>query len=195
MVKLTEERQPDRREIMRWAVGLVGGMGALTVLEACTPADQTGPGAGAGAYFSSEAMELVSAVAGIIIPVTDTPGAVEVGVPTFIDGMMTNWASAETQAAFSDLLNHIDEIANGDHSKPFLKLNDQQQYALVSKIDTKAYSSDGHPAYRRFKELVLTGYYWSESGATQELLYEAVPGRWEACVPFEDVGRTWAYTR
>jgi gluconate 2-dehydrogenase gamma chain len=46
--------------------------------------------------------------------------------------------------------------------------------------------------FRTFKELTVVGYYTSEIGATWELRYVQVPGRFEGCVPFERVGRTWA---
>ena len=48
------------------------------------------------------------------------------------------------------------------------------------------------PFWRTLKELTLVGYYTSEPGATQELRYEAVPGRYEGCIPFSQIGRTWA---
>lgn len=46
--------------------------------------------------------------------------------------------------------------------------------------------------FRMLKELTLVGYYTSEVGASEELRFVQVPGRWEACIPFEEVGRTWA---
>lgn len=48
------------------------------------------------------------------------------------------------------------------------------------------------PFMRSMKELTLVGYYTSEAGATQELRHEPVPGRYEGCVPFSEIGRTWA---
>lgn len=51
----------------------------------------------------------------------------------------------------------------------------------------------GNPSFfRMLKELTLVGYYTSEAGAGEELRFVQVPGRWEACMPLEDVGRTWA---
>lgn len=51
----------------------------------------------------------------------------------------------------------------------------------------------GDPSFWRImKELTLLGYYWSEPGATQELNYVQVPGKWDACIPFAEVGKTWA---
>ena len=52
-----------------------------------------------------------------------------------------------------------------------------------------------HPAtpfFRMMKELTLLGYYTSEAGATRELRYVPVPGRYDGCVPFTTIGRTWA---
>lgn len=48
------------------------------------------------------------------------------------------------------------------------------------------------PFYRTMKELTVVGYYTSEVGATRELRHEAVPGRYEGCIPLAQVGRTWA---
>lgn len=48
------------------------------------------------------------------------------------------------------------------------------------------------PFMRKMKELTLVGYYTSEIGATQELRHEPVPGRYDGCVPFSEIGRAWA---
>lgn len=53
-------------------------------------------------------------------------------------------------------------------------------------------SPEERPFFRTMKELTLIGYYTSEVGATKELRHEPVPGRYEACIPFAQVGRTWA---
>lgn len=48
------------------------------------------------------------------------------------------------------------------------------------------------PFFRMMKELTLLAYYTSEAGATRELRYAPVPGRYDGCVPFTTIGRTWA---
>jgi gluconate 2-dehydrogenase gamma chain len=45
--------------------------------------------------------------------------------------------------------------------------------------------------FRRFKELVVVGYYTSELGATQELR-ENPMGTWRPDMPYSEVGRAWA---
>ena len=46
--------------------------------------------------------------------------------------------------------------------------------------------------FRTMKELTLLGYYTSEPGATKELRYVQVPGRFDPCVPLSSDTRTWA---
>lgn len=46
--------------------------------------------------------------------------------------------------------------------------------------------------FRTMKELTLLGYYTSEVGATQELHYVAVPGRYDGCVPRDGASRVSA---
>jgi gluconate 2-dehydrogenase gamma chain len=61
----------------------------------------------------------------------------------------------------------------------------------VRAYDAAAFATGNEP-YRKLKELVLTAYYWSEAGATQELRYELAPGVWEPRVPVTSATRTWA---
>ncbi|MEP6732041.1 MAG: gluconate 2-dehydrogenase subunit 3 family protein [bacterium] len=56
---------------------------------------------------------------------------------------------------------------------------------------TKATAQPPH-FFRTMKELTLLGYYTSQPGATKELQYNPVPGRFDGCVPIAKVGRAWA---
>jgi gluconate 2-dehydrogenase gamma chain len=38
----------------------------------------------------------------------------------------------------------------------------------------------------------MIGFFTSEAGATRVLRHEHVPGFYDGCVPFEEIGRTWA---
>jgi hypothetical protein len=46
--------------------------------------------------------------------------------------------------------------------------------------------------YRWLKSFIALVYYSTEIGATQELQFELVPGRWESDAPLSEIGRTWA---
>lgn len=153
---------------------LVGGGAVATPLELFA---DSGPQA---RFFGAAQYSLLEVVADIIVPRTDTPGAIDAGVPAAFDALMKNWASRERQEQFRALLAEIDQATRDRGSR--------RAEAVVafdkSKIDDRI--------YRKFKELVLTLYCLSEAGATQELRYEHVPGRWEASVKMTPNTRTWA---
>lgn len=72
----------------------------------------------------------------------------------------------------------------------------EQVEAAVDTMSEQALAATDREAaqafWRRMKELTLVGYYTSEVGATEELRWNPTPGRYDGCIPFEEVGRTWA---
>lgn len=59
-------------------------------------------------------------------------------------------------------------------------------------VDHEGVRLDDQSFWKLMKELTLVGYYTSEVGATEELTYVRVPGRWEGCIDFSEIGRAWA---
>ena len=129
-------------------------------------------------------MAVLSQVVDIIIPRTDTPGAKDAGVPENFDALMRNWASAQHGSQFSAL---VDEFGVAG----LMGLAPPERTELVRKIDAEKLAL-WDPVYARFKELVLTLYYLSEAGATKELRYELIPGKWEPWTEMTPDTRAWA---
>ncbi len=126
-----------------------------------------------------------------MLPATDTPGAREAGVPAFIDAMMANWASPGTRLQLANVLDAVDARARIQSGDAFLRLSQDASAKFVAAYDADAYA-DGDAAWRRFKELVFTGYYLSEVGATKELRYIQVPGAWHSDIALQAGDRAWA---
>ena len=126
----------------------------------------------------------MSQVVDIIIPTTDSPGAREAGVPEAIESLMINWASAERQGQFRALIQEF--AAGGVLTQPLA-----ERLELVRRIDANKLLA-GDPTYEKFKELVLTLYYLSELGATKELRYELIPGKFEPWNEMAPDTRAWA---
>lgn len=143
--------------------------------------------------FSPKEFEILSAIADTLIPNTDTPGAISAGVPAFIDSMMNNWASSEQRLNFRNSLRKIHESLNiiaGD----FVKANYKTRFHALNTFDKEIFSDGGDDnyGYKFIKEIIVDVYYKSEIGASEELIYDANPGVWKPCVPFSQVGRSWA---
>jgi gluconate 2-dehydrogenase gamma chain len=179
---MTTPQMLDRRALLRRALLLVGGTAAAI------PFDLFADSSAQTRFFGAAQYSLLEAVVDIIIPRTDTPGAIDAGVPASFDALMKNWASRERQEQFRALLDEMDRAAR-EPTGGLLALDRARRAEVLVAFD-KSKISDR--VYRRFKELVLTLYYLSEAGATQELRYEHVPGRWEASVKMTPDTRSWA---
>lgn len=125
-------------------------------------------------FFVAEDFQTISRIADLIIPQTDTPGAVTAGVPFYIDMVVSH--NSGQQALMTDGLRWLDEEAARMANTRFLGLNEQQQLALLQPLCEAADS--GHTAGRLtqffmlLKGLTTDGYYTSQAGLIQELGYK-----------------------
>ena len=91
----------DRREALRKTALLMGAAvsaSALTgILQGCKAAPEL---TYKPDFFTEDQARLISEVAEIIIPKTDTPGAKDAGVPGFIDQMLKECYKKEDQDEF-----------------------------------------------------------------------------------------------
>ena len=192
----------DRREALRRAAFLLGGAlaapAAASLLAACDAAHAARDGWAPRALTQAQ-LEQVAVIAERIIPTTDTPGARAAGVHRFIDVMLAEYYDRAERTRFVAGLAAVASRARGAHSRSFVRCSAAQQTALLAHLDRETFgadraadASDLHAFFRRMKELTLLGYYTSQPGATQELRYERVPGRYDGCVPLARVGRAWS---
>jgi hypothetical protein len=118
-------------------------------------------------YLSKAEYSTVSKLVDLIIPRTDTPGALDAGVPHWIDRRMAG-AKPEVQDQFKRGLSYLDEQAHTVSGSSFAELTEQQQTAIL-----KALSADSDTAksgfFKMAKDLTIDGYYKSEAGLVQEL--------------------------
>ena len=192
----------DRRQALKRTALLMGGVvsapAIMGVLKGCTaqPGVDWKP-----AFLTSDQATLVSQVSEIIIPRTDTPGAKDVGVPSFIDQMVNEVYSKEDQKWFTDGLAAFNEAAKKEYSEDFADLDEEEQTAFVMKVHEEAVKAEQttDPAPKRpfilmMKELTMLGFFTSEPGATQVLQYAPVPGAYKGCLPLSEAGngKTWA---
>ncbi len=192
----------DRREAIKRTAWIMGGVvsapAIMGVLKGCAakPTIDWKP-----VFLTEDQGILISQVAEIIIPKTDTPGAKETGVPGFIDLMLKDVYSKEDQDAYLAGLTAFDEAAKKEYGDPFIELSADDQAAFVRKVHDEAVKveKETKPAPKRpfiltTKELTMLGFFTSEAGATQVLQYVAVPGSYKGCIPLSEAGngKTWA---
>ncbi len=191
----------DRREALRKTALLMGAAvsaSALTgILQGCKATPEL---AYVPQFFTEDQARIITEVAEIIIPRTDTPGAKDAGVPGFIDLMLKDCYNKEDQDRFLAGLSAFDEEAKKAYGDSFIYCKPEQQVELVTQMhgealaDAKANKDAKKPFILMAKELTLLGFFTSEPGATQVLQYVAVPGSYKGCIPLAEAGngKTWA---
>ena len=189
----------SRRVALHHLTLLVGGtisapaMGAILSGYRAKPA----PAAWTPQALTTDQVDLLGTLVDLIIPPTDTPGAKEAGVPVFIDKLLQDWVEPEDRLRFQTGLAAVDVEMQETQDVSFREATPEQQNALLTRLDQEAIQAreegaDPLPFFATLKEWTLVGYYTSEIGATQELQWLAAPGRYDADLPLEEVGPTWA---
>jgi hypothetical protein len=78
-------------------------------------------------------------------------------------------------------------------SKEFLSKAMQENAPKTESQQAVAATEDPPNRYfRMMKELSLLGYFTSQIGATQALVYEESPGKWEPCIPYKPGQKAYA---
>lgn len=154
----------------------------------------TASATGAPAFFTSEEMTFISALADTLIPQTDTAGATEAGVPVAFDELMMGWASGKRRAATKLAIAALRADLNRRAGGSFLSMSAARRLKALTALDAEAYGLglERYEDYRDIKALLVQLYYASKPGATIELRYDPVPGGYDGDVRFADIGRTWA---
>ena len=190
----------QRRELLRRAAWLLGGAvsapAALAILQGCSARAQgvaitAGDTSWKGKVLSAEESAVVSAIADILIPRTETHGALDAGVPLFIDSVLGAVYSKDARDRFKAGCAKFNAPAQSAGGKSFLEQDGPARTATVKQAIGMALSSRGHdkPFILMARELTLLGFFSSEVGITENMEYVAVPTAFHGCVPLSQLGK------
>ena len=115
-----------------------------------------------------------------------------------------DWYTAAERSIFLDGLTALDATSQSNWSLPFVELEPAQQAQLLVALEPPTQGGSALAAifmpagaagevafYPKLKELTVLGYYTSEIGSTQELVYLPVPGRYDGDYELAEIGRQW----
>jgi len=149
----------------------------------------TVPGLAAKASaLTTDEWTLIGEVSELIIPTTDTGGALAAGVPDFVKMMLSGWFSASERENFVSGLHEFSTGALEKHGKKFSELTANQKDQYFGELLNAA--EGGAPAPRTpfvvlMKRLTVFGYYTSELGATTELRQQMAAAQYEPAATFK----------
>jgi hypothetical protein len=133
--------------------------------------------------LSPEQNQLVTSIAEMIIPETDTPGATTARVADFTDLLLAEWYADADRTRFLAGLDAIDHDALATYGKPFVELAAPERELTLRGLDGARDSSEGAGhAFSDLKRLTVYGYFTSEVVQKNVLKTVIWPGRYDGCV-------------
>ena len=204
----------NRREALRNVAVLMGGAISATTLgvlvDGCKPSNKKGE------IFTEDQQLIITELADTIIPTTNTPGAKAAGVGPFVAMMIKECYPDNVQKTFVDGLDDLEKRSKSKFSSSFVAINAGQRTTVlqevVDELKKKKESEKGKEKekpdagkrrsqseskkdpgfFQLAKELTMLGYFTSEIGAQQALVYSPVPGKYEGCVDMKPGQKAWA---
>lgn len=183
----------DRRKFLAAMSAALGGQMILPlqrVLSAHADIDPVNF-TGGSTLFSEAERAAVAALSEIIIPTTDTPGAITAGVPGYIEFMLSEWYDEGERTRFQLGIKQVVAYAQAKEKKEFVNLDEATQTEIVQRMQDGGMplmTDGGNAFFEHIKQLTLVGYYTSEIGMTVERIYLPVPGKFDGFYPYEQAG-------
>jgi glucoside 3-dehydrogenase (cytochrome c) hitch-hiker subunit len=172
----------ERRDLLR-ALGAAGAL-ALLPNEMMDAWARVASGVAPRDGLTAAQLALVGAIADVILPRSDSPSATDVGVPAFIDVIVSENYTENARAAFVAGLDAFDAKVASRTGSAFAALNPDAQAAAISTIEG-ATDRRAEPArsYWQLKGLIIHGYFTSEAVMKRVLHTVITPGRFNGAAP------------
>jgi hypothetical protein len=129
-------------------------------------------------------LALISAVGDTILPRTDTPSASDVGVPAFVDIIVSENYSDADRDAFIAGLDAIETGAKSVANGTFVDLSPDIRGTVIAALESDT-DRRAEPArtYWRLKGLIVHGYFTSEPVMKNVLKVQVMPGKFDGAAP------------
>jgi hypothetical protein len=136
----------------------------------------------AATALTSDEWTLIGDVSELVIPTTDTGGALAAGVPAFVKMLVSDWFSEDQRENFISGMREFSAGALQKYGRKFGELTASQKDQYFGGLLTAA-ESGAAPSRSPFvvlmKRLTIFGYYTSELGATTELRQNIAMSQYE----------------
>lgn len=111
-----------------------------------------------------------------ILPKTNTPGAKEANVASFMNKIVADYYNKEDQDTFLDGIKHVADLSKSKFSTDFISLSAKDKTAVLMELENSAQNhydakNEGHHYYMMFKQLTIWGYMSSEVVAKSAFIY------------------------
>ena len=169
----------NRRDLLKKGVyGLAGvtlSSTLISTLQNCSSIEKYIP-----LYFSNDEFSLLSNIVDFLVPKTETPGAVDMKVPQFIDIIISETYNSESKNNFSNKLKLLIE----DFKSNNIDLSDYN--SIKSKFVNDFNNKTHQEVYNQIRDLTVWGFKTSKEIALNVLNYNPIPGYQLGCINIKE---------
>ena len=155
-------------------------------------------------FFTDKEAKTIGTLVDMILPRTDTPGALDVKVDVFIDKVIAKTYNKDGQHNIRNEIIAFNDRCKEHFGAVFSSLEKAKRIEVL-KAEEKA-SAKFSPGvwgtsvgaqepvefYRAMKSMAIWAYFTSEEIGENVLSYDPIPGDYEGCKPLSEVGNRWS---
>ena len=195
----------DRRKVLKFTGSMaaiaIAGPSLLSLLQSCKNEARID---WQPIFLTADEAAFISKVVDMILPRTETPGALDVKVDIFIDKVYANLYDAEAQEHVRKEIEKFNAECKSEFGDNFVNLSESDQIKVLQKAEENSGqfgsgvwgTTVGKPEpvgfYRSLKSTALWGYFTSQEIGENVLSYDPIPGAYHGCIPLSQVNNKWS---
>ena len=192
----------ERRDVLKYTALFLGaGLSTGTIAAVMSGCKADTSDGWVPAFLTDAEAEFIRELGETILPKTKTPGAKDAQVDRFLDAIRPLRFTTDENAQFKTKLADFMQLASAELGNDFVKVPDTKKLEWVTAVDKDSYAlvkdnlnsqAGERPFYLSLKEQILAGYFSSEVVAKEYFAFDPIPGTYKGCIPYADVGKSWA---
>ena len=155
-------------------------------------------------FFTQEEAHFLRVFSDVLLPTTETPGAIDVNVHKTIDSMVHTCFDSEGQIAVRAGLRALEITCQEDYGDRFVECTNEGQTSFMRTLESTEVNENKYlwgntivsagdvPFYRQLKGLTLFAFFTSEEIGERVLNYDPIPGAYVGCRPVSEIGKVWS---
>jgi hypothetical protein len=195
----------NRRSALKKAGVLAGSAVAIpsffSLLQSCKSENRLG---WQPLFFTENEAKTIATILDMILPRTDTPGALDVKSDIFIDKVIAKTYDEEAQAKMRTEIAAFNSECEKNFGNAFVELNpaDREKVLQAAEKNSGKFSpgvwgtavgkQEPIGFYRSIKSMAIWAYFTSEEIGKNVLAYDPIPGTYEPCMPLSEGQNRWS---